>query len=65
MKLSEMMIGGKYNWVNQPERLVYIGRNWSGNGYWDQFAKIESPSVVWCEILDSDLSMIEETKDAS
>ena len=56
-----MKVGGKYNWKNQQERLVYLGENWSGNGYWHQFAKVESPEAVWCEVLDSDLRMIEET----
>ena len=58
----ELKIGKKYNWVNQQERLVYLGENYSGNGYWHQFAKIEYPDIVWCEVLDSDLRMIEETK---
>lgn len=57
----KLVIGGPYNWIGQPERLVYLGKNWSGNGYWHQFAKVENPSVVWCEILDSDLHMIEGT----
>ncbi len=57
-----MNIGDKYNWINQSERLVYLGNNWSGNGYWHQFAKVESPDVVWCEILDSELKLIEATK---
>ena len=56
-----MKIGGKYNWKGQPERLIYLGNNWSGNGYWHQFAKVESPGVVWCEVLGPDLHMIEET----
>ena len=60
-----MKVGGKYNWKGQPERLVYIGRNWSGNGYWHQFEKVDKPGKVWCEVLDSDLRMIEETKEAS
>jgi len=57
-----MKVGGKYNWKNQPERLVYLGNNWSGNGYWHQFAKVESPTVVWCEVKDTELPMIEETR---
>ncbi len=57
----DMVVGGKYNWRYQAERLVYLGRNWSGNGYWHQFAKVESPTVVWCEVVDSDLKMFEET----
>lgn len=56
-----MIIGGKYNWKNQPERLVYLGRpKVGGSCGWHQFAKIESPEVVWCEVLDSDLHMIEK-----
>ena len=62
LKPSDMKIGGKYNWKSQPDRLIYLGRNWSGNGYWHQFAKVESPGVVWCEVLDSDLPMFEETR---
>jgi hypothetical protein len=57
-------LGGKYNWKGQPERLVYLGCNWSGNGYWHQFAKVETPTVVWCEVKTSDLLLIEETKDS-
>ena len=59
-----MDIGGKYNWKNQSERLVYLGYNFSGNGNWHQFALVETPTKVWCEVLDSDLNMIEETVEA-
>lgn len=59
-----MEVGKFYNWKNQAERLIYLGLNFSGNGYWHQFALIESPDRVWCECLDSDLAMIEETKQA-
>lgn len=58
-----MKLGGKYNFKGQPERLIYIGNNWSGNGYWHQFEKAGERGVVWCEMLDSDLENIEETKD--
>ena len=64
MNKSELKVGGQYNWIGQPERLVYIGRFstfWSGNGRWYQFAKTESPNIVWCEVLDSDLEHFEET----
>ena len=54
-----MKINGRYNWINQPERLFYIGKQ----GSWHQFVKVEKPSEVWCEVLDEDLHMIEETKD--
>lgn len=57
-----MVKGGRYNWQDQPERLTYLGKNWSGNGYWHQFEKVDEPGVVWCEVRDSDLTMFEETK---
>jgi hypothetical protein len=59
--VSALTIGGKYNFKHQPERLNYIGKNWSGNGYWHQFEKVGEQGV-WCELLDRDLHMIEETK---
>lgn len=65
MTKAELKVGGKYNWVNQPERLVYMGiQHYPGDGRtWHQFAKVDAPTVVWCEVLDSDLSSFEETKD--
>lgn len=54
-------VGGKYNWKGQPERLVYLGKNWSGNGYWHQFEKVDAPGVVWCEVQTAELSHFEET----
>lgn len=59
--MTMLVKGKKYNWIDQPDRLVYLGGNWSGNGYWHQFAKVDSPDVVWCECLYSDLKLIEET----
>ena len=53
-----MKKGRNYNWVNQEEKLVYLGKE----GCWNQFAKIETPEIIWCEVLDSDLHMIEESK---
>lgn len=58
-----MNIGGKYNWKNQAERLVYLGYNFSGDGFWHQFAKVESPDEVWCEVLEVDINMLEETQE--
>jgi hypothetical protein len=54
-------IGGKYNWIGQLERLVYLGHNWSGNGYWHQFEKVDAPGKVWCEVQTADLCRFEET----
>lgn len=61
----EMIKGGKYNWKHDKRPLIYLGHNWSGNGYWHQFATVEEPDVVWCEVLTSDLHMLEETVDKS
>lgn len=55
-----MKRGGRYNWKGQPDRLIYLRRF---NG-WHQFKKIGDPREVWCEVLDSDLHMLEETTDA-
>lgn len=57
-----MIIGGKYNWKGQRERLVYIGLNWSGNSFWHQFEEVGAPGIVWCEVLDVDLSNFEESE---
>lgn len=57
-----MKVGGRYNWIGQKEKLIYMGYNFSGNGYWHQFSLVENPDVVWCEVTTSDLSMIEESK---
>lgn len=48
---------GRYNWKNQPDRLIYL-RRFDG---WHQFKKIGDPREVWCEVLDADLRMLEET----
>lgn len=53
-----MNIGDRYNWKNQPERLVYTGKS----GPWFKFAKVERPGVNWCQVLQDDLHMLEETK---
>ena len=57
-------IGGFYNWIGQPERLIYMGaERYSGDPrIWHQFAKVETPSMCWSEVLTSDLASFEETK---
>jgi hypothetical protein len=62
--IPELVVDGKYNFIGQPERLVYIGENWSGNGYWHQFEKV-SEAGVWCEMQDAEISLLEATKDDS
>lgn len=61
-----MKIGGRYNWKGQAERLSYMGcRRYPGDSRgWHQFEKIDCPGIVWCEVLEADLPMLEETVDA-
>lgn len=60
---KDMEYGRTYRFKGQPERLMYLGKNWSGNGYWHQFSKIGGTTgVVWSEITDNDLYMIEEVQ---
>lgn len=58
-------IGDKCNWKGQPERLIYLGDNFSGNGFWHQFALIQSPGDVWCEIKGDQMFMLELTTNES
>ena len=55
-----MTIGKTYKFKYSPEILIYIGKNFSGNGYWHQFEKADNRGTVRCELLDHDLKMIEE-----
>lgn len=52
----ELVHGNGYNWKNQPERLIYRGKK----GSWHQFSLTGSLDI-WCEVLESDLHMLEET----
>ena len=58
-----LIIGETYNFKNQLERLIYLGKpdNRSGDSYWHHFALAESPNEVWAEVLDEGLDMMEET----
>lgn len=64
MSPDQLKIGGRYNWLGQPERLTYLGiQRYPGDGRaWHQFAKVDEPEAVWCEVLASDLLRFEETK---
>ena len=63
MQHNQMKIGGRYNWRNQSERLVYLGQPTSGASRgWHQFALVSEPDVVWCEVLDADLASFEESE---
>lgn len=59
-EVAGMKVGGKYGFVASDERLTYLGKNWSSNGFWHQFEKEDEPGKVWAECLDSDLHLIKE-----
>ena len=63
---ESLNLGGRYNWRNRPERLVYIGpKHYRGDPRrWHQFGKVETPGVVWREVLDSDISHFEKSAPA-
>lgn len=52
-----MKLGGKYNWIGQPDRLVYLGKK----GNWHQFKKIGDERPIWCNVLDEALPRFEKT----
>jgi hypothetical protein len=56
--VNEMKVGDRYNWRNQPERLIYVGKK----GVWNQFEKVDEPGEIWCEVLDADMYMLERTQ---
>ena len=59
LTVNDLVVGERYNWKSQPERLVYRGKDLSGR--WHQFAKVDQFYVIWCEVLSSDLHMMERT----
>ena len=61
MTSTEFKCGNRYNWRGQPERLIYMGCMVDRSGEWHQFAKVEEPSKVWCEVRAADLASFEET----
>ena len=59
---ADLVVGGRYNWKGQPERLVYMGtKTYPGNGTWHQFAKVDEPEVCWSEVVSADIPMFEAT----
>ena len=53
----KLVIGNKYKWKYENDILIYVGQS----GSWSQFA-LESTGKLWCEVLDSDLRMMEEVQ---
>jgi hypothetical protein len=61
---DQMKIGGIYKFKSGDcPYLIYKGYNWSGNGYWHQFAN-KYNGKIWSELQTSDLWMIEEVPNA-
>lgn len=54
--MIDLKVGGTYQFIGQGEKIVYIGKE----GNWNQFEKLNGNYEVWCELLDSDLHLIEE-----
>ena len=65
MKLEDMVRGNNYRYIGTPQKLVYLGKNFSGNGFWHQFALVKEPKKVWAEITDNELHLIEEIENGS
>lgn len=57
LRVLGLVRGDEYNFVNQPERLKYIGKK----GSWHQFEKMGEWGV-WREVLDENLYLIEKTR---
>lgn len=53
--MLKLKLHATYKFTGQPEIIKFIGKQ----GCWNQFEKL-GVQGVWCEILDSDLWMIEE-----
>jgi hypothetical protein len=62
---AALKVGGRYNWKNQSEQLVYLGMCLPRNGRWHQFALVSDPTKVWCEVRPSDLYRLEPTQGES
>ena len=61
--VADLKVGGRYNFRDQSERLVYLGTASYPRDCrtWYQFALVDKPDKVWAEVLASDLSSFEET----
>lgn len=51
----KLVIGNIYKWKHESSRLIYVGKQ----GSWNQFS-LENTDELWCEVLDSDLYLMEE-----
>jgi len=58
-EMNDMVVGRVYNWVNEGERLVYLGR--SKDDRYHQFALEETPDVVRHNVIFYAIDMLEVT----
>ena len=61
--MGELKVGSTYRFRSGEEMLTYLGFNWSGNGYWHQFALV-GEQKVWAELTNNDLHLIVEAKES-
>lgn len=52
-----LIIGNKYKWKHENIILIYLGKN----GNWNVFDNFVTRKI-WCEVLDSDLHLMEAVK---
>tara|TARA_R110000850_G_scaffold258161_1_gene384611 strand:- start:234 stop:455 length:222 start_codon:yes stop_codon:yes gene_type:complete len=57
---TSFLVRGKYNFPNEKENLVYLGKE----GLWNHFADVKYPELVYCKLLDEHLDTLEETATA-
>jgi len=62
MDKDKLVVGGRYHWQGQPERLIYLGLDVSGRRY--QFSRVEYPEIVWIEVSPNYLHLIVETEES-
>jgi hypothetical protein len=60
LESESLEIGGRYNFKLQPERLIYVGKKRA----WHQFIRIGYGAFMWCELLDREIYLLEETVDS-
>ncbi len=51
-----LTIGEIYQFKGGREKIIYVGKQ----GNWHQFELNGEAGVIWCELLDSDLHLIEK-----
>jgi hypothetical protein len=66
MDETQLVRGERYNEKKRLERLVYIGVNNYDSpgcmgGEWHQFALVEEPTKIWCEVRSHELEYFEKT----